>query len=107
MSRKRQLPFSNDEYRAYLKKQHWAVRIFTEALGKSELSRPDACELCGNIPNKENAQRSLIVAHHWNGYDKPLDIWWICRRCNYLLMGPEFHNGSISKEQARAIVTES
>lgn len=104
MTRKRQLPFSNDEYRAYRGIQGLAIRLLGEALGRSELSRPDTCELCGNAPSKENAQRSRIVAHHWNGYDNPLDIWWICRRCNTLLMGPEFHNGSVSKEQARAYI---
>lgn len=102
--RGKRLVLSDDEYWTYRGMQGLAVRLLGQALGRKELSRPDTCELCGNIPNKENPQKSLIVAHHWNGYDNPLDIWWICRRCNNLLMGPEFHNGSVSKEEARAII---
>lgn len=31
------------------------------------------CECCGN----EKAD-----AHHWKGYDKPLDVQWLCRACH-------------------------
>ena len=40
-----------------------------------------------------------MVAHHWNGYDHPLDIWWICRACNRKLSNK--HDGSLTLEQAR------
>lgn len=26
-----------------------------------------------------------MVAHHYNGYDEPLSIWWVCFRCNKIL----------------------
>jgi len=69
------------------------------AIKSGILLKPDECELCSN-------DKSIrIVAHHWNGHDNPLDVWFICDGCNQKLIGPEFHNGSITKEQARIIVT--
>lgn len=34
------------------------------------------CECCGN----EKAD-----AHHWKGYDRPLDVQWLCRSCHVTL----------------------
>lgn len=98
----RKLNLSDEEYQARKKKQGWASQIFRKAMKKGEVSRLDTCELCGRNPRKE--KRYDLVAHHWNGYDNPLDIWWICSRCNNILMGPEFHNGSVSKEEAKVVI---
>jgi hypothetical protein len=83
-----------------------------KAIKKGEMVRPNTCELCGDKPSPINVnlsngvsfQRSKIVAHHWCGYDHPLDVWHICQRCNSILRGPHFHNGSVTKEEARQIV---
>jgi ribosomal protein S27AE len=37
------------------------------------LIRPDTCSKCG--------ESGYIVAHH-HDYDKPLDVIWLCLRCD-------------------------
>lgn len=44
-----------------------------EATYKGKLIRPETCSKCG--------ERGYIVAHH-NDYDKPLDVVWLCLRCD-------------------------
>lgn len=76
---------------------------------KGELVKPDVCELCGYDSTRRNDttythsfQNPRIVAHHWRGYEYPLDVWWICASCNRKLTGR--HDGTLSKEQAREII---
>lgn len=84
-------------------KVSWAVKT-------GVLIRPDICELCGDAPgwshnnNRRGIpnQRPLIVAHHWNGYNNHLNVWWICASCN-LILGDR-HDGSMTKDQARLFV---
>jgi hypothetical protein len=72
------------------------------------LIRPNHCELCGRHaqdrlkPTTSKAGKSIIVAHHWNGYDNPLDVWFICPSCNGKLKGR--HDGSLTREEARKFV---
>lgn len=44
-----------------------------EATYKGKLIRPETCSKCG--------EKGYIVAHH-NDYDKPLDVIWLCLRCD-------------------------
>lgn len=74
-----------------------AISLYNKALRSGEIERRSDCELCGN-------SRCEIVGHHWRGYDYPLDTLQICKRCNYILQGPEYHNGTVTKEQSRAVV---
>jgi len=89
-----------------------AQQAISQAVEEGRLIRPEACELCGEVPDPilvgkfaGSFYRTSIFAHHWNGYDHPLDVWFICRACDGKLRGPECHNGSINKEEARRIVT--
>jgi hypothetical protein len=80
-----------------------------EALKNGLLTKPDICELCGRdariiLHTVFGPCEARIVAHHWRGYDYPFEIWWICRSCNVKLVGESFHNGTIDKERALAIV---
>jgi hypothetical protein len=64
------------------------------------------CQICGKKPVSYSMKygkdyNSALVAHHYNGYDNYLDIWWICRRCNYKLVGK--HDGSLTIEDARRL----
>lgn len=68
-----------------------AVILVNQAIGEGDLTRPITCELCGK-------SRCRIVGHHWNGYNKPLDVWWICNRCNSALV--DKHDGSLTKDEA-------
>lgn len=103
------------DYLTYYRNQKKAHNVVNRAIKKGELTRPDTCELCGTSP----AARSEVVStkgrtftpsgifgHHWRGYegDATADVWWLCHDCNLVLSGPEFHNGSISKEEARAYI---
>lgn len=81
-------------------------KVFT-AINQGVLIRPDTCELCGDKPTPTTYKkggkivtRPSIEAHHWNGHQHPLDVWFVCRECNKLLRGDKFHNGTVSKEQA-------
>lgn len=80
----------------------------TRAVKDGVLIRPTVCELCGDAPGKllirrykRNEYRTLIVAHHANGYESPLDVWWICHACNQRMKGYQFHSGRFTREQAR------
>lgn len=92
----------------------WEV---TKALSKGQLVRPTCCELCGKEPGYTrftryspifkrmlDVLRPKIVAHHANGYDHPLDVWWICQHCNSKLRGYKYHCGLVTREQARMIL---
>lgn len=91
-----------------------AQRKVKKALKEGMLVRPDTCELCGRKPLTIEVHdyrhgthlRSPIYAHHWNGHENALDVWWICHDCNARLLGDEFHNGTITKEEAKAIVRQ-
>lgn len=77
------------------------------AIRRGELTRLDVCELCGLSASDYNARagggrRTSIVAHHWAGYDHPLEVWWVCRSCNTLLQ--HRHDGSLTRAEARALV---
>lgn len=75
-----------------------AMGIAKQAIRAGALVRPDTCELCGTTPIR--IKNVPIHAHHWNGYDHPLDVWWLCKSCNGYLIGEQFHNGKTSKEEA-------
>jgi hypothetical protein len=44
------------------------------AVKKGILKRPDKCENCG--------KRTKPSGHHYNGYDHPLDVVWLCHQCH-------------------------
>lgn len=74
----------------YTLEQQRAHRLVHKAKQAGQLVPLTSCELCGNSAQK-------IRAHHWRGYGYPLDVWWICCRCNALI---KEHDGSLTKEQA-------
>jgi len=100
------------------RKQSKASTLVNQAIAAGQLIRPDTCELCGKTPGpapehtkeiwwtERNQTNRRIVAHHWKGYeaDAAMDVLWICASCNCLLRGRKYHNGSVSKEEARVIV---
>ncbi len=83
--------------KTYHLKQKRAANRVREAHLNGELAYPERCELCD-----KKAKR--IITHHWRGHDYPLDVWFVCDACNFKLHGPERHNGSITKDLARALV---
>jgi hypothetical protein len=81
--------------------QQRALSIVRTAVANGSLTRATQCQICNKKPT-DNKTRS-IVAHHWNGYDDPLNVWWLCRSCNGYL---EAHDGSLTQEQAKSFVKE-
>ncbi len=51
-------------------------------LGK--LARPETCSQCKTKPGRALDGRARIQAHHANGYDRPLDVIWLCVRCHQM-----------------------
>lgn len=105
-----------------------ATKAVSKAIKSGSITRRPDCELCGSHEEDWGASRlrdiakhnkcltdrgiitpspsgrisRWIVAHHWRGYEYPLDIWWICRSCNRKLQHK--HDGSLSIEEARRYV---
>lgn len=87
--------------RQYEIKRYLAMSQVAKALKDGRLIKPNQCELCDG--------ESFLVGHHWKGYDGPdaIDVLWVCRGCNIILRGRKYHNGSVSKEESRAVVGAS
>lgn len=79
-----------------------AISAVNSAIASGKMMRLDTCQICGDTP--ANTKRPAIVGHHWQGYDYPLDVWWICRPCNRFLSGEKYHNGTFNLEQVRKVV---
>lgn len=95
----------------YFSKARYATIKVYKAVKDGKLERPTVCQLCGSVCESVDyvgrfgpCKRARIFAHHHNGYDHPLDVWWICYRCNARLNGRQFHNGTVTMEQARLLI---
>ena len=87
---------------AIMRSQGNAIKSVELAIKAGKLTRPDRCAVCTKKPAPHKQQ--AIVAHHWNGYDDPLNVWFVCRSCNLFLIGK--HDGSLNLEQAKLYVRE-
>lgn len=58
---------------ARIERQVQCVGLVRTALYNGRLVRPDTCFGCGRVVPVE--------AHH-EDYDKPYDVWWLCRKCH-------------------------
>ena len=56
-----------------------AVRWAVES-GRTQ--KPITCWACGEQPPARRDGRSGLHAHHYNGYDHPLDVMWLCQQCH-------------------------
>lgn len=43
---------------------------------------PEICPSCGRNPGRAKDGRRLLEAHHHAGYDRPLEIQWLCSVCH-------------------------
>jgi hypothetical protein len=55
---------------------HYALNY---AVSKGEIKKPSRCELCGKT--------GRLHAHHWHGYEHPLDVQWLCPSCHHAAHG--------------------
>lgn len=91
--------YPTKERRQEMITQQRALSIVRTAVANGTLNRAGQCEICTKKPI-DHKTRS-IVAHHFNGYDDPLNVWWVCRSCNGLL---DRHDGSLNLEQAKRYI---
>lgn len=84
-----------------------AYRLVRAALVRGDLVRPDQCSCCGLAPRRGRDGRSLIQAHHHAGYDRPLDVQWLCVDCHAketpTRPGELNKNAKLSDQQVREI----
>lgn len=73
------------------------------ALDRGILIRPQACQGCGKNPLRGSDGRSCLHGHHHRGYDRPLDVEWLCPTCHFKVdrpLGGE-KNGNAKLTQAQ------
>lgn len=86
-----------------MRSQSSAMKFVERAIKSGNLTRPERCEVCATKPT-EGYKKHATVAHHWNGYDDPTNVWFVCRSCNRFLAHK--HDGSLNLEQAKLYVRE-
>ncbi len=60
---------SEDERRRNTARSYLNVYV-----GRGKIVRPAECSSCGH--------GGKIEGHHWDGYDKPLSVEWLCGACH-------------------------
>jgi hypothetical protein len=61
-----------------------ARRLLRQAIDRGEITRPSACEQCGR-EGRTSDGRAYIHGHHHLGYERPLDVVWLCPFCHFAL----------------------
>lgn len=59
-----------------------AYRAVRAAIAAGTLVRPALCQSCGSSGSPMSDGRAAIQAHHHHGYDRPLDVLWLCVDCH-------------------------
>lgn len=59
-----------------------AHRLVAMAIERGDLVRPDTCEACGDAPESSRSGTTQIQGHHHRGYDRPLEVEWLCQKCH-------------------------
>ena len=54
------------------------------AINQGKIVRPDICDECGMLGPVSSDGRSTIHAHHYLGYERQLDIKWLCPTCHFV-----------------------
>lgn len=105
--------------RAIRSKQNIAHMAVSKAIKSGEMTRLEVCQVCGRNPSTDKrwwhglydydplssgTRYKMTIAHHWRGYDYPLDVWWVCYSCNRKL---RVHDGSVSLQQAKEVINGS
>ena len=73
-----------------------AYRIVRAHLIRGSIVRPSKCEGCGIAPPPAKDGRSKIQAHHFEGYDAPLSVQWLCAKC-HMAVTPNLNTSNQNK----------
>lgn len=65
------------------RKEHRAHVRVQQAIKRGDLVRPDLCQQCNTPGRQFKDGRASIQAHHYKGYDYPLDVQWLCVVCHF------------------------
>lgn len=57
----------------------WARGLLARAVHRGRVTKPEACEGCGDVP-----PRHRLHGHHWHGdyANRPLEVRWLCTLCH-------------------------
>lgn len=58
-----------------------ARRAVRSAIEAGRLIAPASCESCGGSPVRSDGRRG-VQAHHHMGYQRKLDVMWLCAKCH-------------------------
>lgn len=77
------------------------------AIKRGLILKPATCSVCGIAPEPAIDGRSQIQGHHYRGYDKPLDVQWLCVPCHRketpLAAGGRSGSAKLRASEARTI----
>lgn len=62
--------------------KHRARRKLRTAIERGFVTKPSCCSVCGQTPRPARDGRSLLHAHHFDGYADPLRVEWLCATCH-------------------------
>lgn len=66
---------SHSKYRSSHRTQERSRAALRNAVRDGRVAKPDRCVSC-------STPSPLLHGHHHNGYDKPLDVQWLCAGCH-------------------------
>jgi len=56
-----------------------AHKLVNNAVKNGDIIKPKYCSVCEKV--------GRLHSHHWNGYDHPYDIVWLCPSCHHAAHG--------------------
>lgn len=59
-----------------------ARKAIMDAVRSGRLVRPARCAECKRVPGANRIGRAQVQAHHHKGYERPLDVKWLCHTCH-------------------------
>jgi len=54
-----------------------AQQKIRDAVRYGHIIKPSNCEMCFAL-----IEKNRLEGHHHNGYDRPLEVIWLCRECH-------------------------
>ncbi len=81
-------------------RHHYEARnSVNNSLRHRKIHRPASCIICD--------QSTKLHAHHYLGWNKKhyLDIWWVCNRCDPSFNSSLPHDGSLTLDQAKELLS--
>jgi len=75
-----------ETYRHRYPEKMRARALVNQAIERGDLIRPKRCSSCRKIKVRRDGV-SAVQGHHHRGYNRPLDVQWLCHDCHALEHG--------------------